>query len=102
VLHSRPDCTLVLALFVPVVLRLRLKQQDGKHILVNGSGALVRSLLSEGLLDQLRIFVHPTVVGAGIRLFPDGTAAQLTLSDSRNYDNGVMSLTYQAATDARA
>ena len=41
----------------------RLKQEDGKNIMVNGSGALVRTLMRDHLLDELRLFVHPVVVG---------------------------------------
>ena len=50
----------------------RLKQQPGKDIGITGSGELVRTLLRDGLLDELRLLVHPIVVGRGKRLFPDG------------------------------
>src|ERR671932_462796 len=51
----------------------RLKQQPGKDISITGSGTLVRSLLKDDLLDELRLMVHPIVVGSGKRLFePDG------------------------------
>ena len=74
----------------------RLKQEDGKDILINGSGALVRTLLRDRLLDELRLFMHPVVVGSGIRLFNDGSdPVELTLVDSHLYANGVISLTYR-------
>ena len=74
----------------------RLKQEDGKDIMVNGSGALVRTLMRDHLLDELRLFVHPVVVGSGIRLFDDASdPVELTLIDSHAYDNGVVSLTYK-------
>ena len=74
----------------------RLKQEDGKDIMVNGSGALIRSLMRDHLLDQLRLFVHPDVVGSGRRLFDDESdAVELALVDSHDYDNGVVSLTYR-------
>ena len=74
----------------------RLKQEDGRDILVNGSGALVRTLISDHLLDELRLFVHPVVVGSGIRLFNDGSdSVELALVESHAYDNGVVSLTYK-------
>jgi dihydrofolate reductase len=73
----------------------RLKQEDGKDIMVNGSGALVRTLLRDDLLDELRLFVHPVVVGSGIRLFDDDSdPIELELTDSHAYGNGVVSLTY--------
>jgi len=74
----------------------RLKQEDGKDIMVNGSGALVRTLMRDHLLDELPLFVHPVVVGSGIRLFDDASdPLELTLVDSYAYDNGVVSLTYK-------
>jgi dihydrofolate reductase len=61
----------------------RLKQEDGKDIMVNGSGALVRTLMRDHLLDELRLFVHPVVVGSGIRLFDDQSdPVELALVDS--------------------
>jgi dihydrofolate reductase len=73
-----------------------LKQEDGKDILVNGSGALIRTLMRDHLLDELRLFVHPVVVGSGRRLFDDESDhVELSLVDSHAYDNGVISLTYR-------
>ena len=72
--------------------------EDGKDIMVNGSGALVRTLMRDTLLDELRLFVHPVVVGSGIRLFDDESdPVKLTLTDSHAYGNGVVSLTYRPA-----
>ena len=74
----------------------RLKQEEGKDILVNGSGVLVRMLLRDHLLDELRLFVHPVVVGSGVRLFGDGSdPVELALAESNAYANGVISLTYR-------
>jgi dihydrofolate reductase len=50
----------------------KLKLQPGKDIAISGSAKLVRSLLQEALLDELRLMVHPVVVGSGKRLFEDG------------------------------
>jgi len=50
----------------------KLKLQPGKDIAISGSANLVRSLLQEALLDELRLMVHPVVVGSGKRLFEDG------------------------------
>ena len=73
-----------------------LQQQDGKDIMVNGSATLVRSLLRDHLLDELRLFVHPVAIGSGDRLFVEGEdQVDLALSDSHTYDNGVISLTYR-------
>jgi dihydrofolate reductase len=75
-----------------------LKKQSGKDIQVIGSPTLVRSLLRDGLLDELHLLVCPLVVGSGKRLFEDlsfGTA--LVLADSRALGSGVLSLTYAPA-----
>jgi dihydrofolate reductase len=81
----------------------RLKQQAGRNILVNGSATLVRSLLSEGLLDELRLFLHPLVLGSGKRLFEDDAEQQpLTLVDAQAFGTGVVQLTYQPAGDQGA
>lgn len=48
----------------------QLKQQPGKNIGIGGSPALVRSLLQADLLDELKLMIHPVVVGRGKRLEP--------------------------------
>jgi dihydrofolate reductase len=75
----------------------RLKQQPGKNIAVTGSGTLVRSLLRDNLLDELRLLVHPIVVGSGKRLFEGADQKALELVDSRTFSTGVLYLTYQPA-----
>jgi dihydrofolate reductase len=73
----------------------KLKQQPGKDIGVTGSATLVQSLLREGLLDELRLLVHPITLGRGKRIL-DEKAGQvpLTLVESRALPNGVMYLVY--------
>jgi dihydrofolate reductase len=76
----------------------RLKEQPGKDISISGSPTLVRSLLQDGLLDELRLMVHPIVVGSGKRLFEDGGDQKaLQLVDSKTFSTGVLYLTYQPA-----
>lgn len=75
----------------------RLKNEDGEAITLNGSASLLRSLLGAGLVDELRLFLHPIVLGSGARLFDGGTdGLALELADSHAYDNGVVSLTYRS------
>ena len=74
----------------------KLKQQPGKNIGVSGSPTLVRSLLQENLLDELKLMIHPVVVGPGKRLFKeDGALKKLQLVDSKMTSKGVVILTYQ-------
>jgi dihydrofolate reductase len=76
----------------------KLKGQPGKDISITGSPTLVRSLLEEDLLDELRLMVHPIVVGSGKRLFEDGGDQKaLELVDSKTFSTGVLYLTYQPA-----
>jgi dihydrofolate reductase len=76
----------------------KLKRQPGKDITIIGSGSLVRSLLRDGLLDELGLMVHPIVLGSGKRLFEDGSDRKpLELVDSRTFGTGVLYLTYQPA-----
>jgi dihydrofolate reductase len=73
-----------------------LKQQPGKNIAITGSVTLVDSLLQNDLLDELRLLVHPVVVGSGKRLFKDGgDLKRLQLVESKTFGTGVVSLVYQ-------
>lgn len=74
----------------------RLKRQPGKDLAITGSGTLVNSLLQEGLLDELGLFVHPVVVGSGKRLFEGGGDSKgLELVNSQTFGTGVLYLTYR-------
>jgi dihydrofolate reductase len=44
-----------------------LKQQPGKEIALMGGVSLVRQMLFNGLLDELTLFTHPVIAGAGYR-----------------------------------
>jgi dihydrofolate reductase len=75
-----------------------LKRLPGKDITIIGSAALVQSLLADGLLDELRLMIHPLVVGGGKRIFEDGGDQKaLELLDSKTFDTGVLYLTYRPA-----
>jgi len=76
----------------------KLKQGSGKNIGVSGSPTLVRSLIQENLLDELKLMVHPVVVGKGKRLFTEESELKrLKLVDSKVTGTGVVILTYQPA-----
>jgi dihydrofolate reductase len=76
-----------------------LKRQSGGNIQVYGSPTLVRSLLRDGLLDELALLVHPIVVGGGRRLFENGGyGTALRLEESRALGTGVLALKYVPST----
>jgi len=75
-----------------------LKQQPGRNIGMTGSATLISSLLREGLLDELHLFVLPLVVGSGKRLFgTPGDQLSLKLLGSATFQTGVVHLTYAKA-----
>lgn len=75
-----------------------LKERMAKNVYVSGSGTLVRALLSDGLVDEMHLFVFPIVLGTGKRLFPDGTGERkLALVGADSYSSGVVHLTYAPA-----
>jgi dihydrofolate reductase len=51
----------------------QLKDEVEGDIYVSGSGTLVRSLLADGLVDELHLFVYPVGLGEGPYLVPQGT-----------------------------
>jgi dihydrofolate reductase len=78
-----------------------IKQGPGKDISITGSPTLVRSLLRAGILDELRLLVHPIVVGHGIHLFTDEEQPiPLKLLSSTTFSTGVQSMVYGPAEPA--
>ena len=73
----------------------KLKQQDGKDMVVHGSATLVQTLMQHDLVDRYRLLVYPVVVGKGKRLFSEGTTATLKLLESQSFSSGVVALVYE-------
>ncbi|MFD3404988.1 dihydrofolate reductase family protein [Kribbella sp. NPDC058693] len=73
----------------------RLKDNPGRDIVCTGSIDLTHQLIAAGLVDEYRLFIYPTVVATGQRLFPDGSPQTLTLTSSTTFPSGVVLLTYR-------
>jgi dihydrofolate reductase len=73
----------------------RLKQQPGGDLLIYGSRRLVNTLLDHDLIDDIRIWVYPIVVGEGEQLFDHPVGKTLKLVDTTTFDTGVVVLSYQ-------
>jgi dihydrofolate reductase len=85
------------AQIVPNLAPIRaLKNQPGKNVYVVGGATLVASLLNEGLIDELRLIVHPLVLGKGHALF-DGINKRLSLYlvEGKATESGRVILSYR-------
>jgi dihydrofolate reductase len=72
------------------------KDEIDGDLLVAGSASLVRGLIANDLLDELRLMVFPVTLGGGKRLFADdGRKVPLRLTDARTVGAGVQLLTYE-------
>ena len=76
----------------------RLKDTTGGDIVCTGSIDVTHQLTKAGLVDEYRLFIYPTVVGTGRRLFPDNSPQPLTLTGSRTFPSGVALFTYRSST----
>ena len=74
-----------------------LRRQDGQDLVIYGHGLLGQTLLAHHLLDELRLWIHPLIVGTGGLFFRAGEKATLGLTGTKTLQNGVVILTYQPA-----
>jgi dihydrofolate reductase len=73
-----------------------LKAKPAGELQVHGSGALVRWLLDNQLVDEITLLTYPVVIGQGKRLFPDtGPDIALDLVESRAFPKGVTIQAYR-------
>jgi dihydrofolate reductase len=82
-------------------LMLRLEGFGSKSLWIVGGGSVAGAFLEAGLLDEVRQFVMPLVLGSGTPLFgPLREQTSLRLKDSQSFPNGVLQLTY--ATESQS
>jgi dihydrofolate reductase len=76
----------------------RLKQQQGPDLNVWGSGNLLQTLIKHDLVDVYWLMIYPITLGAGKRLFADGTIpAAFKVTESIVGSNGVIVVNYERA-----
>ena len=71
-----------------------LKKQDGKPIMIYGSGKLVKDLIKNRLVDEYQLWVHPVAIGKGKLLFEGGNH-NLELIKTQQFRSGVMLFYYR-------
>ena len=80
----------------------RLKQEDGPHLVTQGSTELVHALLANDLVDAISIFTLPVVLGGGKKLFADGSAPHsFKLTGSRVSPSGLIVGHYERSGDIK-
>jgi dihydrofolate reductase len=86
-----------------VVAALRdLKKTDGPRLLVQGSSALIQTLLARDLIDEFRLLIFPLVLGKGKRLFGEGAMpAAFKLTKSVTSPGGTLIAAYERAGDVK-
>jgi dihydrofolate reductase len=76
----------------------RMKQAPGKDIVQYGYGAVSRLMLEHGLLDELRLWIHPLILGRGTPadlLFGGTPSVGCRLTDVTTLSDGIVILSYQ-------
>jgi dihydrofolate reductase len=92
-----PNSTLLCGDVVGAVREL--KAQTRGVLAIMGSGELIGSLIAADLIDEYLLMVHPLVLGAGRRLFPEKVHVPLRLTGSVTTPPGVLIATYEPARD---
>ena len=79
----------------------KLKRELDGEIVVYASYQLGRTLIEHDLVDELRLFVFPVVLGAGERLFGETSEKKpMRLVDARTIGDGLAFLTYEVVRDS--
>lgn len=74
----------------------RLKNQEGKDIIVYGGSSFVSALIKEELIDEYHFFLNPVALGSGGPIFDNVVnSRQLKLKKSITYESGIVLLNYE-------
>jgi len=76
----------------------KLKNQEGKDLIVYGGAEFVSNLVRNNLIDEYFLFINPTAIGSGLKIFDKvGESFKLTLVKATPYSCGVTVLNYKPA-----
>ena len=74
---------------------IALKNKPGKDLMVYGGSKFVSSLIKQKLIDELYLFVNPSVIGSGMKIFGEVSEKQdYKLTQSKQFDCGIILLNY--------
>jgi dihydrofolate reductase len=80
---------------------LKLRQELAGDIVVNGSTQLVHTLMEHDLVDEVRLLIHPVVLGAGERLFGETSDKKpMRRVSTQAVGDDITFLTYERVRDA--
>jgi dihydrofolate reductase len=77
-----------------------LKTTAAADLLIGGPDLAGQALRAGGLVDEIHLFLHPVLVGGGLRALPDGGRLSLELVGERRFGSGVVGLHYRVAGSA--
>lgn len=81
----------------------RLKISEGGSIWLGGGGALASTLLQAGLVDQIRTFIQPMILGGGVPVFAEAPKHYtLELNDHKKWPGNLVELDYSIVKDWRS
>jgi len=76
----------------------KMKQEQGRDMVIYGSASIVQALTNLGLIDEYQLLVYPVVLGGGKPLFKDiNHKVNLKLVQTKTHPSGVVVLYYQPA-----
>ena len=80
-----------------------IKQQQGSDLQVWGSGNLIQTLIKHDLVDTFWLMIYPITLGAGKRLFADGTIPMaFKVTEGKVTSSGVIVITYERVSVSKS
>jgi dihydrofolate reductase len=73
-----------------------MKAKGDGEVLIFGSASIVHQLASHDLIDEYRLMVYPTLLGAGKRLYPESAKSRLTLAECQELGDGIFLTRYNS------